>query len=282
VKAAAAAALPPERWAMQPPFRWLLWAAVGALLGLSLQTSTGAEAQGQQEQEQQRSMLQVVRVPDPLASAEAGGADWLATLRSDTLGAGQPQRLGPQATAALLVPVPPTSVKGSRFRGRGIAVAVNGADPVMLASAFALVRVVRKVFKSPLPIELFHLGPSERFSAAATARFAAEGGVRILDLHEVAKQVRKTPFWSHFYIKTILLPRQAREKHRKNSKKHRFSCRATASGTTTADCVTRACLARRANHRHQGLPAARSRRHRLQTRQNPRSTSLRGRSVGGT
>ena len=31
------------------------------------------------------------------------------------------------------------------------------------------------------------------------AGFAAEGGVRILDLHEVAKQVRKTPFWSHFY-----------------------------------------------------------------------------------
>ena len=28
--------------------------------------------------------------------------------------------------------------------------------------------------------------------------------------------VRKTPFGSHFYIKTIILPRQARDKHRES------------------------------------------------------------------
>jgi hypothetical protein len=34
---------------------------------------------------------------------------------------------------------------------------------------------------------------------------------------------KKTVFWSHLYIKTIFLPRQARDKHRENSKKVRFS-----------------------------------------------------------
>eukprot|EP01046_Picozoa_sp_COSAG06_P108795 COSAG06_NODE_55228_length_290_cov_1.340314_1_plen_66_part_01 len=29
----------------------------------------------------------------------------------------------------------------------------------------------------------------------------------------------KTAFWSHLYFKTIFLPRQARDKHRENSKK---------------------------------------------------------------
>ena len=31
--------------------------------------------------------------------------------------------------------------------------------------------------------------------------------------------LRKTAFLSHLYIKTIILPRQARDKHRENSKK---------------------------------------------------------------
>ena len=35
--------------------------------------------------------------------------------------------------------------------------------------------------------------------------------------------VRETDFLSHFYFKTIFLPRQARDKHRENSKKERFS-----------------------------------------------------------
>jgi hypothetical protein len=33
-----------------------------------------------------------------------------------------------------------------------------------------------------------------------------------------SEKVRKTPFLSNFYIKTIILPRQAWDKHRKNSK----------------------------------------------------------------
>ena len=40
-------------------------------------------------------------------------------------------------------------------------------------------------------------------------RLVPEGSVRL----------RKTAFLSHLYIETIILPRQARDKHRENSKK---------------------------------------------------------------
>jgi hypothetical protein len=36
---------------------------------------------------------------------------------------------------------------------------------------------------------------------------------------------KKTVFFSHLYIKVIFLPRQARDKHRENSKQSPFSCR---------------------------------------------------------
>lgn len=135
------------------------------------------------------SMLQMVRVPDPMASTETRALDRLAGSDTETTEA----TITRTATTTTLdnvvgVPVPPSSVKGSRFRGRGIAVAVNGADPVMLASAFALVRVVRRVFNSSMQIEFFHLGPEERFPTVAAARFVAEGGVKIVDLHEAALQ----------------------------------------------------------------------------------------------
>jgi hypothetical protein len=134
--------------------------------------------------QQRRSMLQMVRVPDPMASAELHVMNQPEALEPES---GRP-RLRTGAGAMLEVPVPPTAMKNSRFHGRGIAVAVNGADPVMLASAFALVRVVRRVFNSSMPIELFYLGPEERFPPMAAARFVAEGSVKILDLHEAATQ----------------------------------------------------------------------------------------------
>ena len=34
-----------------------------------------------------------------------------------------------------------------------------------------------------------------------------------------ARLCEKTAFWGHLYIKCIILPRQARDKHRENSKK---------------------------------------------------------------
>ena len=41
-------------------------------------------------------------------------------------------------------------------------------------------------------------------------------------LPEKDRKVRKWHLLSHFYIKMIILPRQARDKHRENSKKCRF------------------------------------------------------------
>jgi hypothetical protein len=51
-----------------------------------------------------------------------------------------------------------------------------------------------------------------RGTPAATARPASE-----------RSHLRKTAFLSHLYIKTNILPRQARDKHRENSKKDAFS-----------------------------------------------------------
>jgi hypothetical protein len=42
---------------------------------------------------------------------------------------------------------------------------------------------------------------------------------RFAPLMHRAGRLRKTAFLSHLYIKTIILPRQARDKHRENSKK---------------------------------------------------------------
>jgi hypothetical protein len=56
-------------------------------------------------------------------------------------------------------------------------------------------------------------------------------------------KVRKRRFLSHLYIKCIILPRQARDKHRKNSQKVPFSRRRTRSScgsarsTAAAECV---------------------------------------------
>ena len=47
-------------------------------------------------------------------------------------------------------------------------------------------------------------------------------GQTITVRHCEVLEVRKRRFFSHFYINAIILPRQARDKHRKNSKKGRF------------------------------------------------------------
>lgn len=135
--------------------------------------------------QQQHSMLQMVRVPNPMASAELHVMNRFEDMAESEK---ELSRLRVNTTAILEVPIPPIPAKNSRFNGRGIAVAVNGADPVMLASAFALVRVVRRVFNSLMPIELFYLGPEERFPSLVAARFVAEGAVKILDLLEAASQ----------------------------------------------------------------------------------------------
>ena len=52
--------------------------------------------------------------------------------------------------------------------------------------------------------------------------------------------LRKTAFLSHLYIKTIILPRQARDKHRENSKKCRFPYRGRGQVAAAAQ-VGRVC-----------------------------------------
>jgi hypothetical protein len=42
---------------------------------------------------------------------------------------------------------------------------------------------------------------------------------------KIDSMVRKRHFFRHLYIKCIILPRQARDKHRENSKKVPFSLR---------------------------------------------------------
>ena len=50
-------------------------------------------------------------------------------------------------------------------------------------------------------------------------------GKEIGDTFDKHAQVRKRHFLSHLYIKCIILPRQARDEHRENSKKVPFSLR---------------------------------------------------------
>jgi hypothetical protein len=53
-------------------------------------------------------------------------------------------------------------------------------------------------------------------------------------------QGEKTVFLSHLYIKTMILPRQARDKHRENSKKRAFSHQAsTVMELRTTDAIRR-------------------------------------------
>jgi hypothetical protein len=71
--------------------------------------------------------------------------------------------------------------------------------------------------------------------AAAAAR-RAEVGAQI-EAHRESKrhlQVTKRSFFSHLYIKMMILPRQARDKHRENSKKVPFSRRRSGAARTAA------------------------------------------------
>eukprot|EP01046_Picozoa_sp_COSAG06_P043484 COSAG06_NODE_5700_length_3313_cov_3.423460_5_plen_119_part_00 len=59
-----------------------------------------------------------------------------------------------------------------------------------------------------------------RVATGASAAAAGELSGSILALSHT--EVRKRHFLSHLYIKTIFLPRQARDRHRENSKRDRF------------------------------------------------------------
>jgi hypothetical protein len=66
-------------------------------------------------------------------------------------------------------------------------------------------------------------------------RFLSGGDKISLTNYSKAEQARKRHFLRHLYIKCIILPRQARDKHRENSKKCRFLagiCDVRACGKT--------------------------------------------------
>ena len=65
---------------------------------------------------------------------------------------------------------------------RGIVVVTSGSEPSLLREAYATVYLARRVHNSTLPIEVFHIGPEEKFDAASTRLFEELGGVAILDL----------------------------------------------------------------------------------------------------
>ena len=56
---------------------------------------------------------------------------------------------------------------------------------------------------------------------------------RTVDYHVSYRPVSKHVFLSHLYIKTNILPRQARDKHRESSKKRPFFLRATPASIRT-------------------------------------------------
>jgi hypothetical protein len=57
---------------------------------------------------------------------------------------------------------------------------------------------------------------------ARSLHFGLRNGLRFWTFHANSLRCEKRHFLSHLYIKTNILPRQARDKHRENSKKGRF------------------------------------------------------------
>ena len=79
---------------------------------------------------------------------------------------------------------------------------------------------------------------SETKTAKLTGRIEAWKAAR---MEEYSSQVRKRHFLRHLYIKCIILPRQARDKHRENSKKVPFSrscCLSSSWSTRSPPCRT--------------------------------------------
>jgi hypothetical protein len=69
---------------------------------------------------------------------------------------------------------------GGRFSGRGIVICAGG--PSMFTNAFVLLRVLRQVYRSSLPVEVWHLGPE--LSSYMASLLEAEGA-RIVDARAV-------------------------------------------------------------------------------------------------
>jgi hypothetical protein len=78
--------------------------------------------------------------------------------------------------------------------------------------------------------------PADHLSNTKVAKLLAKTEAEMMN----QAQVRKRHFLSHLYIKCIILPRQARDKHRKNSKKVPFS-RTISANSSSRRCSSSNC-----------------------------------------
>jgi tetratricopeptide (TPR) repeat protein len=101
-----------------------------------------------------------------------------------------PNPLQPSKSAYIDIParLPVTSFSrppgDSKFPmlSRGIVIVASGTDPSMLREAYANIFLARRIHNSSLPVEVFYIGPEERFDPVSTRLFQEMGGVEILDL----------------------------------------------------------------------------------------------------
>jgi hypothetical protein len=82
------------------------------------------------------------------------------------------------------------------------------------------------VAPAPMPAAVPYTAPVLASSEVHQARGQGVGDA----ISALSEQARKRHFLSHLYTKCIILPRQARDKHRENSKKCRFLAALCAVG----------------------------------------------------
>jgi hypothetical protein len=66
----------------------------------------------------------------------------------------------------------------------GLVLTADGQQPKYARAAFVALHTVRRLQRSSLPVEVFHIGPAEAFEPAARSRLAALGDVAVIDLLE--------------------------------------------------------------------------------------------------
>jgi hypothetical protein len=71
----------------------------------------------------------------------------------------------------------------------GVVIVASGTNPSLLRGAYTTVYLLRNFFSSTLPVEIFHIGPTERFSEGAIQLFQRLGNVTMLDILEVSPEL---------------------------------------------------------------------------------------------
>lgn len=76
--------------------------------------------------------------------------------------------------------LPPPST--GTLQPRGVVISASGTVPRLAAGAYITAYLIRKVFNSNLPIEIYHVGEREVFDPELKAHLLALGNVQVLDL----------------------------------------------------------------------------------------------------